>query len=86
MKRSQVQCSFGPQSFIDRSMSGSNLNGSMFAKICDQSCSLYSTNLLAHYGCVNAVEFSNDGTLFASGKEKSILVSWFTSFDMYFRW
>lgn len=28
---------------------------------------LYSKNLLAHFGCVNAIEFSNGGELLASG-------------------
>lgn len=29
--------------------------------------SLYTKNLLAHFGCVNAIEFSNGGELLASG-------------------
>lgn len=30
---------------------------------------LYRTDLLAHYGCVNAIEFSNDGNLLVSGNK-----------------
>jgi len=29
--------------------------------------SLYRKNLLAHFGCVNAIEFSKDGNLLVSG-------------------
>lgn len=29
--------------------------------------SLHNKNLLAHFGCVNAIEFSNGGELLASG-------------------
>lgn len=32
--------------------------------------SLYSKNLLAHFGCVNAIEFSIGGELLASGNNK----------------
>lgn len=28
-------------------------------------------NLLHHFGCVNAIEFSNDGMLLGSGKDES---------------
>lgn len=31
---------------------------------------LYRKDLLAHYGCVNAIEFSNEGELLASGEKK----------------
>jgi hypothetical protein len=34
---------------------------------CDDN-SFYRKNLYAHFGCINAVEFSDDGSLLASGK------------------
>ena len=55
------------QNLINRTIDGSNINSSMFTKICGQSHTLYRKDLYMHYGCVNAVEFSNDGTLFISG-------------------
>lgn len=67
MKRHSTKTGLVLQSFIDKSINGFNINSSMFAKICEQSHALYSKDLVVHYGCVNAVEFSNDGTLFISG-------------------
>lgn len=38
--------------------------------------SLYSKNLLAHYGCVNAIEFSSGGELLASGGDDRRVLLW----------
>lgn len=34
---------------------------------------LYCKNLVSHYGCVNAIEFSSVGDLLISGKKKKII-------------
>lgn len=34
---------------------------------------LYNKNFLAHYGCVNAIEFLNGGQFLASGKSSIVL-------------
>ena len=34
----------------------------------ENSENLFRKNLLSHYGCVNAIEFSNQGDLLVSGK------------------
>ena len=73
MRRYSEKNCLALQSFIDKSINGSNINSSMFAKICEQSYALYRKDLVMHYGCVNAVEFSNDGTLFVSGMLTNIL-------------
>ena len=46
---------------------GGEINDSIFSDWCGKSHSLFRRDLLAHFGCVNAVEFSEDGTCFASG-------------------
>ncbi|XP_046689267.1 DDB1- and CUL4-associated factor 5-like [Homalodisca vitripennis] len=38
--------------------------------------SLYSKNLLAHFGCVNAIEFSNGGEFLASGGDDRRVLLW----------
>lgn len=64
------------QNLINRTIDGSNINSSMFTKICGQSHTLYRKDLYMHYGCVNAVEFSNDGTLFISGGDDRRVLLW----------
>ena len=44
--------------------------------MCHQSKSLYCRDLLAHYGCVNALEFSDDGSLFVSGSDDMRVLLW----------
>lgn len=42
--------------------------GKKYTKQKFETChSLYSRNLFGHYGCVNAIDFSKDGELLASG-------------------
>lgn len=53
--------------FVARSIKGDDVNDSLFSEFCETAHSLYRKDLLAHYGCVNAVEFSEDGTLIVSG-------------------
>lgn len=36
---------------------------------------LYNKNFLAHYGCVNAIEFLNGGQFLASGKNPNIFIT-----------
>ena len=38
--------------------------------------SLYKKDLLAHFGCVNAVEFSDDGDLMVSGGDDKRVLCW----------
>lgn len=54
---------------IARHLMGHEINDNLFSDWCGKSHSLYRRDLLAHFGCVNAVEFSEDGTIFASGFE-----------------
>lgn len=42
--------------------------------------SLYRRDLKSHYGCVNAIEFSNDGLNIVSGKNQSLAEQLFTLF------
>lgn len=53
--------------FVTRNLIGSEISDGIFSDWCEKSCSLFKKDLLAHYGCVNAVEFSDDGTIFVSG-------------------
>ncbi len=53
--------------FVTRNLIGSEISDDIFSDWCEKSHSLFKRDLLAHYGCVNAVEFSDDGTIFVSG-------------------
>ena len=53
--------------FVGRTLDGGDISDNIFSDWCGKSHSLYKRDLLAHYGCVNAVEFSEDGTIFISG-------------------
>ena len=55
-----MRCSVG---FLQRrSLVGSELLKAEFQRRrLDGCCSLYRTDILGHYGCVNAIEFSNNG-------------------------
>ena len=44
--------------------------------MCHQSKSLYCRDLLAHFGCVNALEFSDDGSLFVTGSDDMRVLLW----------
>lgn len=43
-------------------------SSSFLSQRLNASKNLYSKDLYAHYGCVNAIEFSNEGDLLVSGK------------------
>ncbi|MPC76484.1 DDB1- and CUL4-associated factor 5 [Portunus trituberculatus] len=43
-------------------------SSSFLSRRLNASKNLYSKDLYAHYGCVNAIEFSNEGDLLVSGK------------------
>lgn len=44
-----------------------NFRANLFRERLAVAKNLYRTNLVAHFGCVNAIEFSNDGDLLVSG-------------------
>ena len=44
----------------------------LMKKRLEDATSLYRRDLKAHYGCVNAIEFSNDGLNIVSGKKNVI--------------
>lgn len=44
-------------------------DGDLFHTVLQRSDSLYKKTLLAHYGCINALEFSPDGSFFVSGSD-----------------
>ncbi|KAH9519536.1 DDB1- and CUL4-associated factor 5 [Bulinus truncatus] len=70
-----------PLSLIKREREG-NLQSSSFVKELffghrlSQSQGLYKLDLRGHYGCVNAIEFSSDGELIASGGDDRRLLLW----------
>lgn len=45
-----------------------NINKQLLRERLYSARNLYRKDLLAHYGCVNAIEFSNKGELLASGE------------------
>lgn len=54
-----------------RRQSGDNVFGfrrQLFRERLSLATSLYKRDLVAHFGCVNAIEFSGDGELLVSGK------------------
>lgn len=56
---------------------GANYGGmQMINRRLQFSKSLYSKDLYAHYGCVNAVEFSNDGEWLVSGGDDKRILIW----------
>ncbi|KZS20357.1 Serine/threonine-protein phosphatase [Daphnia magna] len=61
---------------IARHLMGHEINDNLFSDWCGKSHSLYRRDLLAHFGCVNAVEFSEDGTIFASGGDDRRVLLW----------
>lgn len=44
------------------------IKNELFAKRLECARNLFRKDLLSHYGCVNAIEFSNEGELLISGK------------------
>ena len=58
------------QELVDREISGRRIDLDIVSSLWHQSHCLYQKDLLAHFGCVNAVEFSNDGQFLASGNFK----------------
>lgn len=66
-----MPCSKRKFSIVDRvtarSLKEDDVKENMFSDWYERSQSLYRKDLLAHYGCVNAVEFSEDGSIFVSG-------------------
>ena len=60
-----------PTVLFQREVNGTSLgtlNQSLIGHRVAYSQSLYKRDLLGHYGCVNAIEFSNDGHHIASGE------------------
>lgn len=53
----------------------------LFRERLASSRNLYRKNLVAHYGCVNAIEFSSSGDLLVSGKVSFTLSLVFVSFQ-----
>lgn len=52
----------------ERSIKGYHNDSKNFAnKLFDSAKDLYKKDLTAHFGCVNAIEFSGDGNLLFSG-------------------
>lgn len=45
----------------------SNFRPNLYRERLQCAKSLYKKDLLSHYGCVNAIEFSNDGNFMVSG-------------------
>lgn len=55
---------------LKRATSGHQDDSKHYAnKLLDDSKDLYKKDLTAHFGCVNAIEFSGDGNLLFSGKK-----------------
>lgn len=44
-----------------------NLKSQLFSQRLNAAKNLYRRDLVCHFGCVNAIEFSNNGELLASG-------------------
>ncbi|BFZ06789.1 hypothetical protein BsWGS_09828 [Bradybaena similaris] len=57
-------------------MSVPRLKESLFGRRLALSQSLYKRDLRGHFGCVNAIEFSSDGDLIASGGDDRRLLLW----------
>ena len=55
------------QKLIKREMTGHRIDRDYVSSIWDSSKCLYQKDLLAHFDCVRATDFSNDGQLLASG-------------------
>lgn len=56
---------------INRSYTGSaDIKNKLFQERLAKARNLYRKDLLAHYGCVNAIEFSEEGELLVSGELK----------------
>lgn len=51
----------------------------------ESSENLFRKDLLSHYGCVNAIEFSNQGDLLVSGKKLTNMFNLFRSYTAYAR-
>lgn len=59
-----------PLSLLNSRQIGDNIHNfrqNLFRERLANAKNLYRQNLLAHFGCVNAIEFSNDGDLLISG-------------------
>lgn len=48
----------------------------------ENSDNLFRKDLLSHYGCVNAIEFSNQGDLLVSGKKLIIYLIYFVLYGI----
>lgn len=62
---------FNPLGYIlKRQYTGSaEVKSKLFKESFSSARNLYRKDLLAHYGCVNAIEFSEEGELLVSGKK-----------------
>lgn len=54
--------------FSIRQLRGDHIKKNLFDDWSRTAHSLYKKDLLAHYGCVNAVEFADNGQFFVSGE------------------
>lgn len=61
---------------LNRQVFGADSSQDLFVQTCQHSKSLYCRDLLAHFGCVNALEFSDDGYLFVSGSDDMRVLLW----------
>lgn len=57
-----------------------NLKSQLFNKRLNAAKNLYRRDLVCHYGCVNAIEFSSNGELFVSGNLYYIFASFQVNF------
>ncbi|XP_045452926.1 DDB1- and CUL4-associated factor 5 [Melitaea cinxia] len=53
-----------------------NLKSQLFNKRLNAAKNLYRRDLVCHYGCVNAIEFSSNGELFVSGGDDRRVMLW----------
>lgn len=53
---------------VQRQYDDKNIKNKLFSERLNIAKNLYRKDLLAHYGCVNAIEFSENGEFLISGK------------------
>lgn len=70
MARAKLKGSNSVSHLINRQFGNNvhNFRANLFRERLAVAKNLYRTNLVAHFGCVNAIEFSHDGDLLVSGR------------------